>query len=191
MMTIYQVLLQHRGPILKFTVSIRELESCPQIDQLIHFVSKNGIQELTFHIYNGGPYRLPSSLFSCRSITHLDLFSCMFKPPPGFKGFSKLICLKLHEVVIAGDTLASLISGCPLLEQLTIQRSPCVAHFVVSSVGFISTHLAKLSMYLVSSLLNLVSEERAPYGSGLLTGTFPVVELLELDYYHLMVTYRY
>ncbi|KAF7124488.1 hypothetical protein RHSIM_Rhsim12G0068900 [Rhododendron simsii] len=196
MMTIYQVLLQHRGPILKFTVSLMALESCPQIDQLIHFVSKNGIQELTLYFFNGGPYKLPSSLFSCGDITRLDLFSCVFKPAPGFKGFGNLLCLKLDKVVIAGDTLSSLISACPLLERLTIQRTyfnylEIVAlnlRFVrlsrlYGSICFKNTpHLARVSMHLV---LPLVSKDRETSGSVMHSGTFPAVELLELDYYHL------
>ncbi|XP_058192019.1 F-box/FBD/LRR-repeat protein At1g13570-like [Rhododendron vialii] len=200
--TIYQVFLQHHGPILKFTVSLTALESCPQIDQLIHFVSKNGIQELTLHFHKGGLYKLPSSLFSCRGITCLDLVACVFKPPLGFKGFSRLLCLKLDKVVIAADTLSSLISACPLLERLMIEcfisfgyleivaLNLRFAQFVdlFSSVCFKSTpHLAKLSIHLLSSSWNLVSEKRVPLPSkpNMLTGTFPVTELLELDYYHL------
>ncbi|XP_058193512.1 F-box/FBD/LRR-repeat protein At1g13570-like isoform X2 [Rhododendron vialii] len=201
MMTIYQVLLQHHGPILKFTVSLKALESCSLIDQLIDFVSKNGIQELTLHFYQAGPYKLPSSLFSCRGITCLDLTSCVFQPPPGFKGFSRFLSLKLDKVVIAGDTLSSLISACPLLERLTIQSSTRLCYLEIvalnlrfaqfvglfSSVCFKSTpHLAKLSIHLLPSFWNLVlSEKRVPCKPLMLTGTFPVFELLELDYYHL------
>ncbi|KAF7124413.1 hypothetical protein RHSIM_Rhsim12G0067900 [Rhododendron simsii] len=200
MMTIYQVFLQHHGPILKFTVSLTALESCPQIDQLIHFVSKNGIQELTVHFHKGGLYKLPSSLFSCRGITCLDLVACVFKPPLGFKGFSRLLCLKLDKVVIAGDTLSSLISACPLLERLMIDSFTSLGYLEIvalnlrfaqfvnlfGSVCFKSTpHLAKLSIHLLSSSLNLVSEKRVPSKPNMLTGTFPVIELLELDYYHL------
>ncbi|KAG5521284.1 hypothetical protein RHGRI_033739 [Rhododendron griersonianum] len=199
-MTIYQVLLQHRGPILKFTVSLMALESCPQIDQLIHFVSKNGIQELTLYLFNGGLYKLPSSLFSCGGITCLDLFSCVFKPPPRFKGFGKLLCLKLDKVFIAGDTLSSLISTCPLLERLTIQRTffkylEIVAlnlrfvrlSLIYSSICFKNTpHLAKVSlMHLVSPFSSLVSRDQETFGSVMHSGTFPVVERLKFDYYHL------
>ncbi|KAF7124089.1 hypothetical protein RHSIM_Rhsim12G0068100 [Rhododendron simsii] len=200
MMTIYQVLLQHRGPLLKFTLSLTALKSCPGIDQLIRFVSNNGIQELTLYIYKGGPYKLPSSLFSCQVITHLNLLSCVFKPPPGFKGFSRLLSLKLFRVVIAGVTISSLISTCPLLEQLTIQSSTGFDLLEIVAcnlrclrlVGFFSSvcfkntpQLAKVSMHLESSLWNLVSEDRETSSSVMLTGTFPVVELLVLDYYHL------
>ncbi|XP_058192022.1 F-box/FBD/LRR-repeat protein At2g04230-like [Rhododendron vialii] len=108
MMTIYKVLLQHRGPVLKFIVSSVELESCPEIDQLIRFVSNNGIQELTLKLCNGRPYKLPSSLFSCQ------VSICMF-----------------------------------------------------------------------SSLWKLVPEKQETSGSVMLTGAFPVIELLELDHYHL------
>ncbi|KAE9454457.1 hypothetical protein C3L33_13618, partial [Rhododendron williamsianum] len=149
-----------------------ELERCPKIDQLIHFVSKNGIQELTLYLFNGGPYKLPSSLFSCGGITCLDLFSCVFKPPPGFKGFGKLLCLELHYVVIAGDALSNLISASPLLERLTIRR----ASF---------NYLEIVALNLNSSFTSLVSRDRETFGSVMHSGTFPVVERLKLDYYHL------
>lgn len=198
MMTVYQVVLQHHGPIHKFILSLKALESCPEIDQLINFVSKNGIKELTLHIYKGRPYKLPSSLFSCQDITHLELFFCVVKPPPAFKGFSRLLCLQLMEVDIAGDTISSLISTCPLLERLSIRSSSFDDLEIValnlrfvrlagsfSSICFKNTpHLAKVSMHLASSFENLVSE-RETSGPVMLIGSFPEIELLELDYYHL------
>ncbi|KAH7836031.1 hypothetical protein Vadar_032150 [Vaccinium darrowii] len=198
MMTVYQVVLQHPGPIHKFILSLKALESCPEIDQLINFVSKNGIKELTLHIYKGEPYKLPSSLFSCQDITHLELFSCVVKPPPAFKGFSRLLCLQLMEVDIAGDAISSLISTCPLLERLSIRSSSFDDLEIValnlrfvrlagsfSSICFKNTpHLAKVSMHLASSFQNLVSE-RETSGPVMLIGSFPEIELLELDCYHL------
>ncbi|KAI8554953.1 hypothetical protein RHMOL_Rhmol05G0136100 [Rhododendron molle] len=54
MMTIYKVLLLHHGPLLKFTLSLADLESCPKIDQLIFFVSKNGSREFKLHVHSEG-----------------------------------------------------------------------------------------------------------------------------------------
>ncbi|KAL7260876.1 hypothetical protein ACSBR1_006529 [Camellia fascicularis] len=97
MTIICQVLLFHHGPIPKFTLSLSGLKSCSEFDQLILLVSKRGIQELNLNIQNGEPYKLPSSLFSCLQLKILTLHSCMFKSPPEFKGFSRLLELELYE----------------------------------------------------------------------------------------------
>ncbi|KAA8532814.1 hypothetical protein F0562_033069 [Nyssa sinensis] len=122
-MIISQVLLLHRGPIHKFTLSISELESCYEIDQFILFVSKNGVREFTLQISKGVVHKLPSSFFSCLQLTHLDLWNCVFRPLSTFQGFSKLTSLVLGQVIISSFMLASLISSSPLLEQLTIESS--------------------------------------------------------------------
>ncbi|GMP58374.1 hypothetical protein CsSME_00022064 [Camellia sinensis var. sinensis] len=119
--TIYQVLLLHRGPILRFTLSLSGLEGCSEIDQLVLFVSNNDIQEFNLHIRKGEPYKLPSSLFSCLQLKDLTLHSCMFKPSPEkFKGFRSLLRLELCKVAITANIFSSLISSCPLLEELTL-----------------------------------------------------------------------
>ncbi|CAL5338510.1 unnamed protein product [Camellia sinensis] len=64
-MTIYQVLLLHRGPILRFTLSLSGLEGCSEIDQLVLFVSNNG----------GVPKRLPITLSHLKII---DLYAICF-----------------------------------------------------------------------------------------------------------------
>ncbi|CAL5399121.1 unnamed protein product [Camellia sinensis] len=120
--TIYQVLLLHRGPILRFTLSLSGLEGCSEIDQLVLFVSNNGIQEFNLLIRKSEPYKLPSSLFSCLQLKDLTLHSCMFKPPPEkFKGFKSLLRLELCKVAITANIFSSLISSCPLLEELTLE----------------------------------------------------------------------
>ncbi|KAE9445889.1 hypothetical protein C3L33_22208, partial [Rhododendron williamsianum] len=125
LMTIYKVLLLHQGPLplLKFTLSLADLESCLEIDQLIFFVSKNGIREFKHQIRKGEAYKLPSTLFLCLQLEHLNLRSCVFKPPPGFKGFTGLVSLKLYDVLIAG-----------LFRSICI-RIPCVACVTVFMRG--------------------------------------------------------
>lgn len=159
--TIYQVMLLHRGPILKFILSIYGLKSCSQIDTFIMFLSSNGVQEFTLQIWRGEPHKLPSSLFSCQKLTHLNLRYCVFTPPTTFNGFSRVVCLEFCEVIIKAKTLASLVSSCPLLEQLTLESSTTfgcleidapnlkVLHLVgiFNSICFKNTsHLAIVSM---------------------------------------------
>ncbi|XP_052187209.1 F-box/FBD/LRR-repeat protein At1g13570-like [Diospyros lotus] len=120
LMAIYQVLLHHRGPILKFELSMCSLKSCSEIDQLIPFVSNNDLQELILHIQSGEPYKLPSSFFSCLQLKHLELRLCSFNPPRRFGGFSMLLSLELQDVAITSRVLSGLIHSCPRLEKLKL-----------------------------------------------------------------------
>ncbi|KAG5521285.1 hypothetical protein RHGRI_033740 [Rhododendron griersonianum] len=192
LMIIYQVLLLHCGPIIKFTLSLSGLESCSEIDQLILFVSSNDIQDFTLCIWKGGLFKLPSSLYLCSQLKHLNLRSCMLKPPPGFEGFTRLLSLHLHEVVIADDVLSSLISICPLLEDLTLYSSTGFdslevvgpnlksirfeAH--VRSICFTNTsHLENVSIYLTGE-----GNELEISSSVVLLDSVPEIEFLELDF---------
>lgn len=121
--TIYQVLLLHHGPIHEFTLSISELESCSEIDQLILHLSRNSVEKFTLYIWKGELYKVPSSLFSCMKLMHLNLRSCVFKPPMTFRGLSKLTCLEFDEVIVAPEVFGNFISSCPLLERLSLISS--------------------------------------------------------------------
>ncbi|KAF7123226.1 hypothetical protein RHSIM_Rhsim12G0067600 [Rhododendron simsii] len=197
MMIIYQVMLHHRGPIMKFTLSLSRLESCSEIDLLILFVSSNHIQDFTLHISKGELYKLPSSLYSCLKLRHLNLRSCILKPPPGFEGFTGLISLELYDVVIADDVLSSLISNCPLLEDLRLHTSTslhslevvgpnlkyvrCDGHF--RSLCFTNTsRLAKVFMYLKGVRKELFCSEEETSSVVMLLESVPVIESLGLDF---------
>ncbi|CAL5396312.1 unnamed protein product [Camellia sinensis] len=199
MMTIYQVLLLHCGPILKFTLSLSGLESCSEIDQLVLFVSDNIIQEFTLHIRKGARYKLPSSLFSCLQLKHLNLRYCMFKPPPEFEGFSSLLRLELCDVVITTDIFSSLISNCPLLEELTLEGCSsldcleidarnlmflrCKSH--VRSVCFKNTPLlAKVSILLAVQMNEKALKEGETSNMVMFFDSLPVIQFLEINYYY-------
>ncbi|XP_019241682.1 PREDICTED: F-box/FBD/LRR-repeat protein At1g13570-like [Nicotiana attenuata] len=113
------------GPITKLTICFPCFVKCPKIDNLICFLSKNGIQHLVLKIHtgSGSPYELPSSFFTCLHLRHLTLQRCIIHPPPGFKGFDKLISLELCQVTISSEFLGSLISNSPLLEHLVLEPS--------------------------------------------------------------------
>ncbi|KDP31438.1 hypothetical protein JCGZ_11814 [Jatropha curcas] len=59
---IYQVLLLRRCPVTKFILSLSRLKNCPQIDHTIHFLSRNGVQELTLCIKNDTPLLIKASI---------------------------------------------------------------------------------------------------------------------------------
>ncbi|PON47694.1 F-box domain containing protein [Trema orientale] len=117
---ITRALFLHKGPIHKFQLSTTYLQSCPDIDQWILFLSRNDIKELVLKLGEGEWFRVPACLFYCKRLTRLDLFRCELDPPLTFKGFLCLKSLTLHQVLVAPDVIESLISGCLLLENLSI-----------------------------------------------------------------------
>ncbi|XP_059307220.1 F-box/FBD/LRR-repeat protein At1g13570-like [Lycium ferocissimum] len=117
---IYQFFTLHEGPITKFTLNLVDLGSTPEIDNFIYFLSRNGIQHLVLHFAWDMECKLPSSLFMCSQLRHLDLHGCSLHPPSVFTGFDRLTSLELREVTISSEFLKSLISHCPLLQQLVL-----------------------------------------------------------------------
>jgi hypothetical protein len=58
---------------------------------------------------------------SCQTLRHLNLYSCLLKPPTSFKGFKNLKILELERVTMTQDVYECLISGSPLLEELVLR----------------------------------------------------------------------
>nr|XP_016451444.1 PREDICTED: F-box/FBD/LRR-repeat protein At1g13570-like [Nicotiana tabacum] len=114
----------HVGPITKFILCITSSSSYPEIDDLIYFLFRNGIQHFVLGLpLSGNPYKLPVSFFKCLQLTLLTLQNCSILPPSNFKGFDRLISLELRDVTISSKFLESLISNCLLLEQLVLRIS--------------------------------------------------------------------
>ncbi|XP_052185222.1 F-box/FBD/LRR-repeat protein At1g13570-like [Diospyros lotus] len=190
LMVVYQVLLLHRGPILKLKLCLPIIPGSPEIDQLLLFVSNNGIEELVLNIGEDELYKLPSSIFSCEQMKHLELNFCLFKPPPSFKGFRKLLSLDLRSVDISFEVFSSLISSCPLLEKLKLVDCPGINDLEISAPKlkclffegeFISSicfknspNLARVSLYCRESMTCETSEWDSFFAD------LPVVEFLEL-----------
>ncbi|KAI4357920.1 hypothetical protein L6164_001836 [Bauhinia variegata] len=114
------LLFLHQGPIHKFQISNPHLQSCPEIDQWLLFLSRNDIKKLVLELGEGEWFRIPSCLFNCKKLTHLELYRCELDPPLTFKGFMFLKSLILHQVLISPEAIESLISSCPLLESLSL-----------------------------------------------------------------------
>lgn len=117
---ITRALFLHEGPIHKFQLTTSYLQSCPDIDQWILFLSRNDIKELVLELGEGDWFRVPASLFCCKKLTHLELFRCELDPPPSFKGFLFMKNLTLHQVSVYPDVIENLITSCPLLENLSL-----------------------------------------------------------------------
>ncbi|XP_068644778.1 F-box/FBD/LRR-repeat protein At1g13570-like [Aristolochia californica] len=65
-------------------------------------------------------FRMPNSLFSCLSLSSLDLTRCILEPLHDFKGFKALRSVALYGVTINGVQLGEIICRSPLLEDLTM-----------------------------------------------------------------------
>lgn len=115
-----KILLQHYGPITKFTLHIPRTV-CPDIIQWILSLSVNCIKEVT--LVNWGEISmLPSHFFACTNLTKLKLNSFYFNPPPSFKGFPNLLSVDLENICFLNDhILEDFVAKCPLLEKLSLK----------------------------------------------------------------------
>lgn len=116
------VLLLHTGTIEKFKLSHRDLLGVSDIHRWILYLSRISVKEIVLEIWKGPRYKLPSCLYSCQYLVHLELFNCLLKPPSTFKGFRCLKSLDLQHISMDQDVFEDLISKCPLLERLTLMN---------------------------------------------------------------------
>ncbi|XP_058193533.1 F-box/FBD/LRR-repeat protein At1g13570-like isoform X1 [Rhododendron vialii] len=70
---IYQVLLFHRGPLVKFNLWYRPLESCLDINNWIFVLSMKNIQDFTFSLHGGPRHEIPCHFYSFMQLRDLDL----------------------------------------------------------------------------------------------------------------------
>ncbi|WOL12089.1 F-box/FBD/LRR-repeat protein [Canna indica] len=161
-----QVLLLHRGPIHKFELSV-DMESSSDVDRWILFLSRNDIREIIIEFWTGEMYKLPSCLFSCEGITHIQLQRCIFVPPP-FTGFPNLRSLCLSWVDISEDGLEAFVTICPHLEKLDLTH--------VSGCSGIRVRSASLLEFLYCGSYMHLSFENTPILASL------SVVFSELDY---------
>ncbi|XP_004292703.1 PREDICTED: F-box/FBD/LRR-repeat protein At1g13570-like [Fragaria vesca subsp. vesca] len=114
------VLLSHIGPVYKFKLAPKHI-CVRDFDRWILYVSRNSIKEFILEILGQPYYKLPSSMFLCRDLTHLELHKCLLQPPSTFTGFKSLKTLKIVWVRLTGDALQNMIAHCPLLERLVVE----------------------------------------------------------------------
>ncbi|PNY02090.1 F-box/FBD/LRR-repeat protein [Trifolium pratense] len=127
------VLLLHSGPIRKFKLSHRELIGVTDIDRWTLHLTRRPVKEFVLEIWKGQRYKIPTCLFSCQGLHHLELFNCWLKPPSTFQGFRNLKSLDLQHVTLAQDAFENLISSCPLLERLTLMNFDGFNHLNIRS----------------------------------------------------------
>ncbi|KAJ4707180.1 F-box protein [Melia azedarach] len=135
---VHHVLLSHCGSIDTFKLSTREaaFTTC-DFDSWTHFLSKNGIKELSLEYVCSAhefKYELPSCLFSCQQLTHLHITNVLLEPPDTFHGFRNLVHLQLDTFVNKTEVLASLVCVCPVLERLVLKNFENLAHFSIQAL---------------------------------------------------------
>ncbi|CAM8947278.1 unnamed protein product [Rhodiola kirilowii] len=123
-----RILMLHSGPIRQFTLVIPEIEhknETVDINMWLRVLSNNGVQKIEIEVdcynYEDNSFPIPSGLFHCRDLEKLSLRVCKLTLPTDFKGFANLTSLSLYHIEIAPSLLESLISGCLLLETLSLE----------------------------------------------------------------------
>ena len=107
----------------------------PNIEKWITLAAMKGVQQLDLDLSQGyrdprdgeftdgrKPFKLPSSLFHCDSLTHLNLSRCEFCTSLDFKRFGSLRMLYLSHVNINDYMLQSILIDCPILESLSMRN---------------------------------------------------------------------
>jgi hypothetical protein len=122
---INEVLLQHNGPIYKFTLNTpldsNFLITAEYLNKWILFLSRRGIKKLL--LFNNGTLydKMPSHVFLCEELTHFSFYGFNLSVHPNFCGLKSLLVLHLHNNTYEFGALETLISGCPLLKRLGIE----------------------------------------------------------------------
>lgn len=190
---ITRCLFLHDGPIHKFSLSTSYLQSSYDIDQWLLFVSRKDIKELVLELGEGEWFKAPSSLFSCKNLTHLELVRCELDPPPCFKGFFRLKYLNLQQVLIPPDDIECLIASCPLLESLTLSyfdsleltiSAPNLKYLVLEGefkdISLVNTPLLvfiSVAMYMTDDIAEHF-EQSSSYNFNKFLGGVPLLEKL-------------
>ncbi|CAL5396316.1 unnamed protein product [Camellia sinensis] len=155
---IYQVLLLHNGPLVKFNLCVPQFKTCLDINHWILILLRKNIQKFTLKLVSGQHHKIPFHLFSFQQLRHLTLGTCIFEPPPTFKGFSMLVRLHFVNVVIAHEMFGNFISNCPLLERLILASCNIFDCFKINAPS--------LKYFLFYGILKSICFSRTPPSCG-------------------------
>ncbi|XP_076892224.1 F-box/FBD/LRR-repeat protein At1g13570-like [Bidens hawaiensis] len=177
---ISRLLLHLRGSITKFVLRVDD-ELSVEDDDISHwilFLSRKGIKEFILEHYYETPYKLPTHLFSCLDLTHLELDTCCFRPPPtNFHGFPNLLSLDLHSLSEErSNVFWEFITKCPLLESLKLTVD-------LSSDKIKVAEIAKLENLKILSLYYCHLDTMNNFCTTFeLLGSLPKLQELRLDF---------
>uniref|UniRef100_A0A7N0VHC2 F-box domain-containing protein n=1 Tax=Kalanchoe fedtschenkoi TaxID=63787 RepID=A0A7N0VHC2_KALFE len=145
--TVSRMLLVHGEPIHKFFLLIPFRTLPPDVNLWIYSVSRKGVKRLTLHAYYN-QFKVPSYVYHCTELKHFRLAGCELCPSQSFRGFSHLLNLEVAHAKVSGDAISTLISGCPLLERVSLD---CIFG-EWASVFTKSVSAPKLKQFLLQSL---------------------------------------
>ncbi|CAM8901739.1 unnamed protein product [Rhodiola kirilowii] len=118
-----RILLLHVGPIHRFVLNIPSFCNDLHLNLVswMHFISRKEVKELTIQAH--AEIKLPSYIFNCSELQSLSIQvrGLHLHPPKDFGGFCNLRCLDLLGL-LDGTQISILISKCPLLETLLVNR---------------------------------------------------------------------
>ncbi|KAH7834789.1 hypothetical protein Vadar_019746 [Vaccinium darrowii] len=193
---IYQVLLHHQGPLMKFALLYPPFESCLDINNWISILLTKNIQEFSFALGGGLYHEIPRDIYSLLQLRELKLSKCVFNPPSTFKGFSRLVNLNFFRVNISSERCALFISNCPLLRRLRLNHcsdfdsleinAPNLNFFdfsgIFASVSLENTPLlAEISVTLLSWDTMVKGFEEADSEWVKFFPSLPAIEVMNLD----------
>ncbi|KAL9665461.1 hypothetical protein QQ045_020881 [Rhodiola kirilowii] len=186
-------LLLHNGPIHKFVLFIPNVwNNTPlhiNFSKWMHVLSHSSVKEISLDTPGILFQTLSSYLYDCLEVRCLTLCNCTIKHRYNVKGFANLISLQLSKVWFFKDgDLSTLVSDCPLLENLFIEWVSCssftVSALKLQTMSFRDHCLADFTMRNVPNLvtLSLRSDGRArkPYEIVNFFGVMPKIESITL-----------
>ncbi|KAM3749357.1 hypothetical protein ACB098_05G178300 [Castanea mollissima] len=128
------LLLRDSSDIKTFTLSCDVLRDASHVSAWISAAVRRNVQQLCIYLYNfRKPFSLPHSLFTCMTLTELELaMPCILKLPPTIC-FTNLKTLNFSYVTFTKEhSTEKLFSGLPVLEELELQNCNWVNLKVVS-----------------------------------------------------------
>ena len=138
------LLLRERSSINKFSVQLdyrREFRSA--VDVWLHVATGKNVEEIYLDLERdrGAPYTLPKNLYTNSSLVKLTLRDCNMNPNAVFSWPSLRILSISYDDELNDNSIASILSGCPVLESLELRK--CVD---VSRLNTMSASLKKLTI---------------------------------------------
>ncbi|KAK2451709.1 F-box/FBD/LRR-repeat protein [Trifolium repens] len=156
------------------------------LNMWILFLSRKGIKYL--ELQNSSPFyiKMPSHIFSCQEMTHFRCSGFKLSVPPNFCGLKNLLDLYLEHNIYEFGALQNFISGCPLLEKLSIElfgdtESVCLKKAKNLIDLRITIYLERVSD-LIKSLPKIQRLTIGLYYSKLYPDVIPPTQLISLKY---------
>nr|XP_043626938.1 F-box/FBD/LRR-repeat protein At1g13570-like [Erigeron canadensis] len=153
-------LLLHLKQVTKFCLTITsniKLDDADMYHWLMFLSRIRGFKELTLYNARPTPLKLPTHLFSCLDLKHLELCDCVLSPSPYFRGFPKLLTLELDDVSIPEHKYGEFIARCPLLETLKIWNRDLIGEVKLVEIAKLKNlKVVRLSSCLLDIHINMV-----------------------------------